>query len=99
MDRSNYRVQRWTPNAVSGTVVAGGNGIANTLTQFGASYSIYVDVNMTVYISDYSYHRVVKWVSGAPNCTVVAGGNGAGSSLTQLYNPIGITVDPTTGNV
>ncbi|CAF1234674.1 unnamed protein product, partial [Didymodactylos carnosus] len=41
----------------------------------------------------------VKWVSGAPNCTVVAGGNGAGSSLTQLHNPIGITVDTTTGNL
>ncbi|CAF1224557.1 unnamed protein product, partial [Didymodactylos carnosus] len=98
-DRDNYRIQRWAPNSVIGVTVAGGNGLGNSLTQFGPSYSIYVDANMSIYISDYQYHRVVKWVSGAPNCTVVAGGNGAGSSLTQLHNPIGITVDTTTGNL
>lgn len=76
-----------------GTIVAGGNGKGSELNQFDDPWSIFVDENQTIYVSDSRNHRVMKWDKGAKQGVIVAGRGGSGSELTQLLWPQGIFVD------
>ncbi|CAF4012957.1 unnamed protein product [Adineta steineri] len=86
-------VRRWKQGKRKGTIVAGGNGRGNHLSQLNDPTYIFVDEDYSVYVSDWNNHRVMKWMKGAKEGIVVAGGNGEGNSLTQLSNPQGVTVD------
>ena len=68
-------------------VVAGGNGQGNQLNQLNGPTYIFVDDDLSLYVSDCGNHRVMKWVKDAKEGVVVAGGNGQGNSLTQLSLP------------
>ncbi|CAF4879078.1 unnamed protein product, partial [Rotaria socialis] len=57
-------------------------------------YSVFVDQDYSVYVSDEDNHRVMKWADGATEGVIVAGGQGNGDSLSQLSYPRGIVVDP-----
>jgi NHL repeat len=56
---------------------------------------LYIDINNTLYICDYSNDRIQKWIIGAPNGTTIAGNsNGnSGSTATELNRPSGIDFD------
>ncbi|CAF1536482.1 unnamed protein product, partial [Rotaria sp. Silwood1] len=54
---------------------------------------LYVDKNLTLYISDTGNDRVMKYFINSSSGIVVAGGHGAGAELNQLNSPYGIYVD------
>ncbi|CAF4670304.1 unnamed protein product [Rotaria socialis] len=89
-DYSNSRIQRFPPAGTSigapmGTTVAG-------FTQAGGSgYSelsnptaIFIDLNETMYIADYSNYRIQKWLPNQPVGFTVAGGHGNGATLDKI---------------
>jgi sugar lactone lactonase YvrE len=93
---SNYKkheVRRWKMGEKQGTIVAGGNGEGNKLSQLNFPTFLFVDENYSVYVSDTSNHRVMKWMKDAKEGIVVAGGQGQGNSLMQFYYPLGMVVD------
>ncbi len=92
-DNGKSEVRRWKVGETNGTLVAGGNGKGNRLSQISNPFCSFVDQDQSVYASDYGNHRVVKWVKGAKEGIVVAGGHGPGNGLNQLSNPRGIVVD------
>lgn len=92
-DFANHRVQRWTPGAVEGTRVAGGNGRGSGLHQLNTPGGLFVAACGDVYIADSHNHRVVKWSAGAEAGVVVAGGHGRGRDAHQLNYPIDVKPD------
>ncbi len=54
---------------------------------------IFVDKDLSIYVSDWNRDRVMKWMKDAKEGTVVTGGQGEGNSLTQLSRPTAVTVD------
>ena len=75
--------------------VAGGNDPGSELDQLklNGDPGIYVDQNLSLYISDTGNDRVVKYFRNATSGIIVAGGHGRGSALNQLNAPYGIYVD------
>ncbi|CAF3485630.1 unnamed protein product, partial [Rotaria socialis] len=92
-DRGKHEVRRYQLGEKNGTLVAGGNGKGDGLSQLNVPAYLFVDRDHSVYVSDWSNHRVMKWVEGAKEGIVVAGGQGKGNALTQLSDPNGIFVD------
>ncbi|CAF3556334.1 unnamed protein product [Rotaria socialis] len=86
-------VRRYQLGDKNGTLVAGGNGRGDGLSQLNGPTYLFVDRQQNVYVSDERNHRVMKWNKGATEGIVVAGGQGAGNALTQLSNPNGLFVD------
>ncbi|CAF3495757.1 unnamed protein product [Rotaria socialis] len=91
-DVVKHEVRRYQ-RGQSYTLVAGGNGKGDGLSQLNFPTNLFVDRDHSVYVSDRDNHRVMKWVEGAEEGIVVAGGQGEGNALTQLYWPQGIFVD------
>ncbi|CAM4911172.1 unnamed protein product [Rotaria socialis] len=98
-DYSNSRIQRFPPAGTSigapmGTTVAG-------FTQAGGSgYSelsnptaIFIDLNETMYIADYSNYRIQKWLPNQPVGFTVAGGHGNGATLDKIGAVYAIFID------
>jgi sugar lactone lactonase YvrE len=87
-------VRRWRKGEKgNGTIVAGGNGKGDQLSQVNWPTFIFVDDDYSLYVSDYDNHRVMKWVKDAKEGMVVAGGKGRGNSLSQFSGPTGVIVD------
>jgi sugar lactone lactonase YvrE len=78
---------------LSGTTVAGGNGMGTEANQLNKPFGIAVDNSGTVYISELGNHRVTKWKAGATTGEIIAGGNGEGNRPDQLAIPMGIAVN------
>jgi hypothetical protein len=81
-----YRVDKWAPNATT--------GVTFIYTTSGC-YSLFIDINNTLYCSYDSEHKVVKAsLNTNSNSTVVVAGNGTFGSLSNMLNtPNGIFVD------
>ncbi|CAF3786614.1 unnamed protein product, partial [Rotaria socialis] len=92
-DYVKHEVRRYQLGEKNGTLVAGGNGKGDGLSQLKRPTYLFVDRQQNVYVSDTYNHRVMKWVEGAKEGIVVAGGQGQGNALAQLYYPNGIFVD------
>ncbi|CAM4981883.1 unnamed protein product [Rotaria socialis] len=92
-DIGKHEVRRYQLGEKNDTLVAGGNGKGDGLSQFNWPTYLFVDRDHSVYVSDDENHRVMKWVEGAKEGIVVAGGQGRGSALTQLSHPTGLFVD------
>ncbi|CAM4934353.1 unnamed protein product [Rotaria socialis] len=92
-DYVKHEVRRYQLSEKNGTLVAGGNGKGNGLSQLNDPRYLFVDRQQNVYVSDNSNHHVMKWNKGAKEGIVVAGGQGRGNALTQLSHPNGIFVD------
>ncbi|CAF0864501.1 unnamed protein product [Rotaria sp. Silwood1] len=92
-DWKNNRVIRIRMGTSKLTVVAGGNGSGDHLSQLCYPGYIFVDQEHSVYVSDRENHRVMKWVKNAEEGIVVAGGLGQGHTLFQLHYPNGLCVD------
>ncbi|CAF4113457.1 unnamed protein product, partial [Adineta steineri] len=82
----NGRVEKWMLNSTFGRIV---------MNVTGPCYSLFVDINNTIYCSIGTQNMVVKVLlnSGAVVPTIAAGTGGAGSSASMLSNPHGIFVD------
>ena len=99
LDAANYRVQMWLRNGFDGTTVAGITGSvgnSSSMTTFGYSYGIHVDIIGFLYVSDQPNHRVLRFPPGSVSGTsgvVVAGTGASGSGPSQLNTPSRIFVD------
>ncbi len=83
-DYGTRRVVRWPrQNGTSGEVI-----ISNVV-----CWSLAMDKDGYLYVSDYNKKEVKRWRVGDSNGTVVAGGNGQGSRLDQLSGRLYIFVD------
>ncbi|CAF4037129.1 unnamed protein product [Adineta steineri] len=86
-------VLRWNP---VGTTVAGITGLpgaaADRLTN---PFTLAIDYDNTLYITDNGCNRVQSWLRGASNGSTVAGNTNCtpGVGLNQLTQPAGITID------
>ena len=87
-DFEKDEVQRYRPGEMVGTVVAGGLGRGDDLSQLACPQNIFVDHDQSLYISDFENRRVVKWLKNARKGIVVAGGD-----RDQLSCPRGLFVD------
>ena len=63
LDSSNCRVLKWQLGEPLGYVVAGGRGCGSQLFQISTSYSMFVDNQGNIYVSDNANHRVTLWLS------------------------------------
>ncbi|CAF4961886.1 unnamed protein product [Rotaria socialis] len=92
-DAGKHEVRRYQLGEKNYTLVAGGNGTGNGLSQLNMPRYLFVDRDHSVHVSDTLNSRVMKWNKSAKEGIVVAGGQGPGSALTQLFGPEGIFVD------
>lgn len=86
-------VGRWRPGERQETIVAGGNERGDHLNQLNFPRNVFVDADLTIYVTDSGNHRVTKWFKGATEGIVVAGGLGEGKNLSQLSWPHESLVD------
>ena len=98
LDTGNFRVQMWPRNGSNGTTVAGITGSVGTsasLTTFGASYGIFLDIYGYLYVSDATNSRILRFPPSSTSGTsavVVAGTGTAGAGPSQLNTPYRIFV-------
>ena len=94
-DTFNHRIMQYLSGALSGSIVAGGNGAGSGSTQLNLPYSFAFDSSSNSFlIANYGSHSVVRWVLGASSWTLIAGVAGsAGSSSTRLNSPLSVTLD------
>ncbi|CAF0939208.1 unnamed protein product [Adineta steineri] len=92
-DYEKNEVIRYRRDNVQGTVVAGGNGNGNRLSQLDSPSYLFVNREHSVFISDTNNRRVMKWVPGAKEGMIVVAGRGQGGVLSQILNPAGVLVD------
>ena len=83
---SGNAVTIWAPNATTGVLLMALNS---------SCYSLFVDINSTLYCSlDLGHAVLTISLSAGTNATTVVAGTGiAGSAATQLYGPYGTYVD------
>ncbi|CAF2713220.1 unnamed protein product [Rotaria sp. Silwood2] len=92
-DTDNHRVIKSINAASEGTVVAGGQGKGNDLTQLSYPQAVIADSSGIIYVADEENHRVMRWFRGATQGTMIAGGNGKGIQMNQLNHPAGLSFD------
>ena len=80
----------WLQNGIT---VTGGNGPVNAISQLHYTWSICIDDDQAVYVSEYSNHRIVKWSCDALHSHIVAGGNKQGAKMNQLNSPANVVID------
>ena len=73
LDTSNYRVMKWQVGEPMGYVVAGGRGAGSALNQFSTSYSMFVDQQYNIYVSDYANARVTLWLASNTTSSILVG--------------------------
>ncbi|CAF4201602.1 unnamed protein product, partial [Rotaria magnacalcarata] len=73
-----------------GTVVAGGQGEGNGLTQLPCPLGLVVDQLGTIYVIGDGNHRIMRWSKGVTQVSVIVGGNGRGGQSNQFNQPIGL---------
>ena len=79
-------VGKWIPGAAIGTVIMNGTS---------ACYSVFVDINSTLYCSLDTVHKVISMslTVGIGSTIIVAGTGISGQTAAQLYSPNGIHID------
>ncbi|CAF1120659.1 unnamed protein product [Rotaria sordida] len=87
---------RWEQNGVT---VAGGHGKGNANDQFEYPYSLFVDDDQMMIITDSGNDRIIQWKMNDTNGKVVAGGHGKGNRLNQLNRPTDVLIDAETDSL
>jgi sugar lactone lactonase YvrE len=96
IDDDNARVTKWAPGALTGILVAGGNGKGSTLNKLSTPYGLYVEPNTSIiWIADSGNNRIVKWLNSSTG-VLVCGSRGSKSN--QFNFPTGLFVDTNASN-
>jgi hypothetical protein len=97
LDQNNYRVVKWSPNATSGVLVAGGNGKGSGSDQFPSPTHLFVDeINNALYVVDSSDNRVLKYTDGSPHGVIIFGGGPStlfSKVMSEYVHALSILVD------
>ncbi len=82
-DQGNNRVQRFPPNSLNSTTVAGqaDGSSPNGLSGLKNPSGIAIDNNLNLYIADIGNHQIVVWTPNATNGSILI----ANSNLDQVY--------------
>ena len=64
LDTFNYRVLKWQVGEPRGYVVVGGRGSGSGFDRMGDTYTMFIDSNWNIYISEYTNHRITLWYQG-----------------------------------
>jgi sugar lactone lactonase YvrE len=95
-DSGNNRVTKWTPGALSGTIVAGGNGSGSNANRLNSPYGMFIGLNTSViWIADTGNSRIVRWESSSTGIIVCGS---YGTKANQFYYPYGLFVDTNASN-
>jgi sugar lactone lactonase YvrE len=96
LDAGNNRVTKWTPGALNGIIVAGGNGKGSNANQLNSPYGIFIGLNTSIiWIADSGNSRIVRWESSSTGI-IVCGSYGSGAN--QFNAPDGLFVDTSASN-
>jgi DNA-binding beta-propeller fold protein YncE len=96
LDSDNQRVLKWTVNASSGILVAGGGGKGNGSTQLSDPHGLYVDeLNSAIYVADTRNNRIQKYIDGSVSGVTVIDLVPANTVASSMYDPGAIFVDRT----
>ncbi|CAF0859284.1 unnamed protein product [Adineta steineri] len=91
---NGHSVIRWTPGALSGSVIAGVPGVSGSdSTHLNSPMGIKIDNYMNVYVVDFGNSRVQLFCANSNVGFTIAGNGTAGSGATQLNSPRGIAFD------
>jgi hypothetical protein len=97
LDATNDRVVKWTMNAKSGVLVAGGGGRGSGSKQLSSPLGLFVDeINDAIYVVDVTNKRIQKYSNGSANGMTVFGGgpNKIFSDVMTVYmDPLSVIVD------
>lgn len=73
VDSGNNRVMQYLMNAISGTLVAGGNGSGTSIVQLSNSRRLrYWSLSNSLVIANANAQNIVRWVLSASSWTLVA---------------------------
>ena len=93
-DYEKHEVRRYDEEEREGVIVAGGHGQGGALNQLNYPRHLFVDRDLSVYISDRDNHRVIKWLKDEERrLSLLLAAIGQGNALNQLNSPAGIFVD------
>ncbi|CAF1305851.1 unnamed protein product [Adineta ricciae] len=70
-DSGNARVQRFPPNSLNGTSVAGTGSLSNALNGLNHPTAVVVDNNLNLFVLDEGNTRLMKWLPNATNGSVM----------------------------
>jgi sugar lactone lactonase YvrE len=95
-DAGNNRVTKWTPGALNGTIVAGGNGPGSNANQLYSPVGIFIGLNTSIiWIADTGNHRIVRWQSSSTGIIVCGS---YGTEANQFNTPNALFVDTIASN-
>jgi sugar lactone lactonase YvrE len=80
-------------DAKEGSIVAGGQGEGDGLTQLSNPQGVIVDQSGNIYVADSWNHRIMRWPKGSRKGSVIVGGNGQGQQPDQFSCPLGLSFD------
>jgi sugar lactone lactonase YvrE len=96
VEGGNARVTKWTPGALSGILVAGGNGAGSNANQLDYPEGMFIGLNSSIiWIADTGNNRIVRWESSSTGI-IVCGSYGSGAN--QFNSPYGLFVDESASN-
>jgi sugar lactone lactonase YvrE len=96
LDGGNNQVTKWTPGALNGTIVAGGNGEGSNANQLYYPYGMFIGLNTSIiWIADTGNNRIVRWESSSTGIIVCGS---YGTEANQFYFPFGLFVDTSASN-
>lgn len=64
LDQANARIMKYAPGAVSGIVVAGGNGDGTAASQLNSPQDFCLDASGNLIVAE--LNRITKWIPGSP---------------------------------
>jgi hypothetical protein len=66
---------KWLKGAKRGTVVVGGQGTGDSLTQLSAPQGVIVDPWSDLYVADCGNNQIMRWSEGSKEGSIVVGGS------------------------
>ncbi|CAF1305797.1 unnamed protein product [Adineta ricciae] len=86
-DSGNARVQRFPPNSLNGTSVAGTGFLSSALNGLNHPTAIIVDNNLNLFVLDEGNTRLMKWLPNATNGSVMIDANDLNSVFDFVFAP------------
>ena len=77
----------------NGITVAAGNEYKNGINRLYNSYTIFIDDDQNIYVTDSNSHRIIQWQKNTMIDELMAGGNGVRNRNDQFGSLVNAIVD------